>query len=158
MKKEMIVAESPGSIERFHKTKWRFQQTFRTPLQDLKAFVKTILSAHEGLQNGCVTIDQIVFQPTHLTTMLAKYSTPVQFERDWSIRVAGQHKIEQLLETALSDWADFTFVPTPETFVMYADHDEYVTFYADAKSNLDLVVEALSANGFTKVSEYERNF
>jgi hypothetical protein len=89
--------------------------------------------------------------------MLAKQSLPVQFVRGLSLAVIGKHEVTALLEAALSDWLDFLFVPTPEPFVIYADHDEYTTFYAGTRSNLDRVVEALSAKGFAKVPDYERH-
>jgi hypothetical protein len=65
--------------------------------------------------------------------------------------------VVELLEAALSDWIDFIFVPTPKPFVIYADHDEFTTFYANTKSNLNPVVEALSARGFKRVQDYERD-
>lgn len=62
----------------------------------------------------------------------------------------------ELLEAALGDWVNFTFVPKPKPFVIYADHDEYTTFYANTKSNLNGVVQALSGAGFEKVPDYQR--
>ena len=38
---------------------------------------------------------------------------------------------------------DFWFIPTPEAFVIYADHDEYTTFFANSNANLNGVVEPL---------------
>jgi hypothetical protein len=64
--------------------------------------------------------------------------------------------VEELLHTAFSDWFDFLFVPTPKPFVIYADHDEYTTFYANTRSNLNRVVQALSAKGFEEIAEYKR--
>jgi hypothetical protein len=89
--------------------------------------------------------------------MLAQHSLPVQCRHGWSVTVTSQHEIKALLEAALGDWVDFLFVPTPEPFVIYADHDEYTTFYADTKSNLDRIVEALSAEGFDMALGYERH-
>jgi len=153
----MAVSENPSSLEQFRRTPWQFQQTFQTPLKNLQPFIETILSAHEHIQGGCITIDQVVFDPKHLMAMLAKHSLPAQCGHDWSLRVAGQDEVEAILEAVLSDWVDFLFVPTPEPFVIYADHDEYMTFYAGTRSNLDRVVEALSAKGFAKVPSYERH-
>jgi hypothetical protein len=36
--------------------------------------------------------------------------------------------------------------------VIYADHDEYTTFYASTKSNLNRIVAALSTDGFEQVT------
>ena len=152
----MMAAENPGSLVRFRSARWHFQRTFQTPLQNLQSFVGAILSAHEQVHGGFVTVDQVVFEPKHLMAMLAKRSLPAQIGHGWSLTIAGQHDVEAVLAAALSDWIDFLFVPTPELFVMYADHDEYTTFYASTRSNLDRVVAALSAMGFTEVPGYER--
>ena len=58
----------------------------------------------------------------------------------------------------MSDWVDFVFIPEPKPFVIYADHDEYITFYANTKSNLNRVADALLAQGFKSVQNFERNF
>ena len=68
----------------------------------------------------------------------------------------GQREIEELLHAALSDWMDFLFVPSPEPFVIYADHDEYTTFYAHSRSNLNHIAEPLAAQGFKEISGYIR--
>jgi hypothetical protein len=156
-KKSMTVSENPSSLEQFRRTPPQYQQTFQTPLQNLPSFVQTILSVDRHIQGGCVTIDQVVFDLKHLVAILAKHSPPAQCGHALSLTVAGQHEVKALLEAAFSDWVDFLFVPTPDSYVMYADHDEYTTFYADTRSNLDRVAEALSAKGFAKVHGYVRH-
>jgi hypothetical protein len=64
--------------------------------------------------------------------------------------------MEELLHTAFTDWFDFLFVPTPKPFVIYADHDEYTTFYANTRSNLRRLVETLSAQRFKEIAEDRR--
>ena len=152
----MKLSQIQGSLKRFRRTPWRFQQTFHTPLKNLRPFVSTIASALEPLSGGCVTIDEVVFEPKHLIKLLAEHSLPAEYGHDWSLTAEGQHETEALLEAALGDWVDFVFVPSPRPFVIYADHDEYATFYANTKSNLNRVAQALSANGFEKVLGYER--
>ena len=73
-----------------------------------------------------------------------------------SVTAVGRQEVEELLHTTFADWFDFLFVPTPKPFVIYADHDEYTTFYANTRSNLNRVVEALSAQGFESVADYRR--
>ena len=75
---------------------------------------------------------------------------------DWSVTAEGQREAEALLAAVLGDWIDFLFVPAPKPFVIYADHDEYATFYANTKSNLNRVAQALSAKGVEAVPNYER--
>jgi hypothetical protein len=53
--------------------------------------------------------------------------------------VVGAHRhcsdkeIAPLLEAALGDWVDFLFVPVPKPFAIYADHDDYITLYANSR-------------------------
>jgi hypothetical protein len=70
----------------------------------------------------------------------------------------GREEVEELLIAALGDWVDFLFVPSPKPFVIYADHDEFITFYANTKSNLNRVGTALLARGFKVVEDYTREF
>jgi hypothetical protein len=55
----------------------------------------------------------------------------------------------------LSESIDFVFVPSPASFMLYADHDEYVTFFSRKKSHLTRVVQALSRIGIVPV-QYRR--
>ena len=153
----MTLSQTPGSLKRFRRTPWRFQQTFQTPLNNLPPFVSTIISACDSLKAGSLTIDEVVFEPKHLISLLHRYSLPPQYGRDWCIAVTGQQEVVELLEAGLSDWVNFTFVPQPKPFVIYADHDEYATFYANTKSNVNGVVQALSGAGFEEVPDYQRS-
>jgi hypothetical protein len=51
--------------------------------------------------------------------------------------------MKEALIAVLSDCVDFLFIPTPTSFVIYADHDEYITFYAHTRSNLNQVANPL---------------
>ena len=55
----------------------------------------------------------------------------------------------------MDEWIDFLFVPTPKPFVIYADHDDYITFLAHKKGQLSRVVEALTAAKF-RAQDYVR--
>ncbi len=153
---EMTLSQMQGSLKRFRRTPWKFQQTFHTPLGNLRPFVATIASALEPLRGGCVIIDQVVFEPEHLIGFLARHSLPAEYGHDWSLTAEGRHETEAVLEAALGDSVDFLFIPTPKPLVIYADHDEYTTFYANSKSNLNRVAKALCAKRFEKVPGYER--
>jgi hypothetical protein len=109
------------------------------------------------LKSAFITIDEVVFEPKHLVALLGRYSLPHDFGPDCCITATGEGEVAQVLEAALSDWVDFSFVPTPKPFVVYADHDEYATFYANTKSNLNRVGEVLLRVGFDKVTGYERS-
>jgi hypothetical protein len=152
----MTLFETPGTLARFRRTHWKLQQTFRTPLKTLQPFVEAIISAQKPLETGRVTIDQAVFEPKHVVALLAENSLPPKYGYDWTLEAANQDEIITLLQAVFSDWIDFLFVPTPRCFVIYADHDEYTTFYASQKSNFNRVVDALSNQGFDLIKNYER--
>jgi hypothetical protein len=152
----MTLLKTPGAIKKFGRTPWKFQATFHTPLKQLDLFVAAILDDEGGLEKGTVTIDGVVFDPKNLQRLLAASPLPVELGCDWSISADGMVQIRELLKAALSDWVDFSFIPTPKPFVIYADHDEYTTFYANTKSNLNGVVRALLAKGFKQVLDYQR--
>ena len=153
----MTLSSTPGSLKRFRSTPWKFQQTFLAPLKELERFVSTIVSADAPIEKGCVTIDQFVFEPKTLKAFLAQHSILDEIGHDVSLEAVGQQEVEALLRSTLADWVDFLFVPTPKPFVIYADHDEFTTFYANTKSNLNRIVHALSDKDFEKVEDYERN-
>ncbi len=152
----MKVSDSLGSLKQLRKTPWRFQRTFRTPLKKLDLFVTAIVSAgaHE---TACVTIDEVVFEPKNWIDLLTRYSLPARYEKGMSVTANGHREIEELLHSAFADWVNFLFVPDPKPFVMYADHDEYATFYANNRSNLNRIVQALSSQGFDEIAEYTRH-
>jgi hypothetical protein len=152
----MILSESPDSLKRFRKTPWRFQQTFATPLNNLGSFVDTIICAFDELQEVSLVIDQVVFEPKHLIGLLTKHSLPPQYIRGTQYRAIGSREASELLEAALSDWVDFLFLPAPKSFVIYADHDECTTFYANTKSNLNRVSQPLLENDFAIIPNFKR--
>jgi hypothetical protein len=151
----MNVSDTPSALKQIRKTPWKFQQTFKTPLDNLQPFVAAILSTASP-ESACITIEQAVFEPKHWIDLLTRYSLPPRYGKGVSVTAVGRQEVGELLHTAFTDWFDFFFVPTPKPFVIYADHDEYTTFYANTRSNLNRVVEALSAQGFEKVAEYSR--
>lgn len=152
----MNISEAPGALKKFRRTAWECQQTFLTPKNDLRSFVAAIVSANEKTKSGCVTIEQAVFEPTNLLNLLGGHSMPPRYARGVSLTAVGQQEIETLLHAIFSDWIDFIFVPDPKSFAIYADHDEYATFFAHTRSNLNQVVKALVDKGFKAVPDYER--
>jgi hypothetical protein len=154
----MIASRAPEVLDQFCKNPWKFQQTFETPLKSLQSFVATIVSSGEPLRHGSLTIDQVVFEPRDLSAMLAKYSIPPKCERGLCLTAAGRKEVEELLGVVLGEWIDFLFVPDPQVFAIYADHDEFTTFYAHNRTNLERIASALSNGGFKAKPEYQRRF
>jgi hypothetical protein len=138
MRDAMKLSKARGEVYHFRESPLPFQSTFETPLKDLPHFVSTILSPFR-LEKARVTIDKVVFEPKHLLKLLASHSIPAA-----------------LLEAALSDWVDFLFVPAPEQFVLYADHDEWTTFFAGSESELASITSAMSNGGFKMIADYKR--
>jgi len=152
----MELNENPGALKRFRRTVWKFQQTFETQLRNLPEFVSTILAACESLRSARVTLELVVFEPTTLIALLERYSLSPQYEPGVSVTAAGKEEIEALLCPVLADWIDFIFVPDPNSFSIYADHDEFATFYAHKRSNLNRITESLIGNSFRPVADYKR--
>jgi hypothetical protein len=150
--------EIPADIS--HTTQKLVVVQFQTaPLpKNLGPFVGTILSACEPLRSSRVILEQIVFQPKHLTELGAKYSISMDLRKDTTIDAPNKAESEALLLAALSDWVDFAFVPNPKPFIIYADHDEYTTFFANTKANLNRVLTRLGERGFKAVTDYTRHF
>jgi hypothetical protein len=121
----------------------------------LRPFVTAILSTASP-ETACITIEQAVFEPKHWIGLLTRYSLPPRYGKGVSVTAVGRQEMEELLHTAFTDWFDFLFVPTPKPFVIYADHDEYTTFYANTRSNLRRLVETLSAQRFKEIAEDRR--
>lgn len=151
-------SDSTEALENFYMNPWEFQQTFETPLTKLETFVKTIVSSAGPVQRARLTIDLVVFEPRSLIDMLARYSIPPNCDRGLCLTAAGQLEVEELLVTVFSQWIDFLFVPEPESYAIYADHDEFTTFYAHSSLNLNRLVAALSGQGFKMEANYQRRF
>lgn len=152
----MRIVESPAALKRQRRTKWGFQQTFQTPLKELPRFVDVIMSRLPGVEAALVGFDQVVFEPHYeLVPLFAKYSLLQDYGARLTIEARGATEVRELLQAVLSEWIDFFFVPAPRPFVIYADHDEYITFLAHRKGLLNGVVGALTDAKFRAV-EYVR--
>ena len=154
----MNVFNNSPAIKRFQHSPWPFQASFQTPLKDLDRFVSTFLSAHRPIDGGCVTIDGYVFEPKTLNAFLAQYSLSEQSTHGITFEAENQTELEALLRATLADWIDFLFISRPKAFAIYADHDEYTTFYANRRGNLSKIVQAMRKAEYNQVNEYERTF
>ncbi len=161
----LTLIETNGELKRFRRTVTQFkhQGTFQTPMKNLCPFVRAVVSALDPIPAGRVTIDEVIFEPRGINALLAKHSIPAmkmentRYMYDWSLESAGELEVEELLFTVLADGVDFAFVPTQNSFMIYADHDEYTTFFSAAKSNLNPIFKTLSTLGLQQ-KDYHRNF
>ena len=115
-----------------------FQQTFVTPLNDLPQFVNALLSPLK-IEHAVLHIEQLVFAPKELIWYLRGLGIETtEGELNRATLVAEtKEEASTLLDCALGQWADFAFLPTPEDFAIYADHDEYTTVFAPNNQVLD---------------------
>ena len=157
----MRIAEAPGAAQALRRklgSQGYFQATFRTPKRQLPLFTSTVLTAHIPPEAGSVTLEQVVFTPKNLEALLMSNDLPLAYGRDTTITASGARESEALLEAAWGDWLDFYFVPAPSPFQLFADHDEYTTFFAATKGHLAKIVTALSTAGFSRVDGYQREW
>jgi hypothetical protein len=151
----MIVTHTPGAVKKFRRIPWRFQQTVMRPRADvLPAFVSTITRAHRGIKEATITLDRIVFGTDRMTA-LCPAASPLPLERETSMSVRAE-EVPALLVAAFMDGPDFIFVPVPKPFVFYADHDDWITFYANTKSHLNRIIEPLACQGYKLVQSWQR--
>jgi hypothetical protein len=150
-----LLSEQPKEIRQFRVNPWPFQQTFRTPLKDLHRFVTAFLAPF-SLEKGTISTDEVVFEPKDLLNLLANDSLSVQDQYHLTIQAEGQQALADLLQAALGDWIDFVFVSAPEVVAIYADHDEYTTFYTRDDATLKNLASGLEKSGFGAVRDYTR--
>jgi hypothetical protein len=106
----MIVSLSSGEVHRFRQRPFKFQQTFKTPLDELPEFVEAILYS-SIVNEATLTLDQIVFEPKGLLKLLEVHGLQKKEEdlEKSNIKTVGRDNVVALLEAALSDWVDFLF-------------------------------------------------
>ena len=114
-----------------------------------------ITAADGHIEEGTITIDQIVFDTERMTS-LCPPDSPLPLARESSISARNRDEVEALLVAAFMDWPDFIFIPNPKPFVFYADHDDWITFYANTKSHLNQIIGPLSSHGYKLVQHWQR--
>lgn len=148
----MLATYQPGAMKKFRRTPWRFQKTFLTPMGNLDRFAAIIFAALPDVTAGTVTIDATLTEEGPFAALLSTYRLPRSFLRhDGTIMAETPDEVQALLVSALQGAMDFIFIPTPKPFVWYADHDDYITFFANSKSNLNKVALPLLNAGFETV-------
>ena len=154
----MKITASTGILKRNRKASWKFQQTFETPSKDLPRFVDQIMTTFGEIERAQIAFDLVVFEPKYdLADLYAKYGLAQDWDETAScIEAESRAEVCELLQAVLSEWIDFLCVPSPGPLAIYADHDEYITFMAHRKGDLNRTVSALTRNGF-KAVDYVRD-
>lgn len=141
-------------MKKFCRTPWRFQQTVQRPKpSELDGFVSTIFTAGHNIEAATVTIDEIVFGTERMSKICPPGST---LAHDSSISAPSAAQLRALLVAAFYDGPDFICTPQPKPFVFYADHHDWITFYANSKSHLNRVIDPLAAGGYKLVRNWQR--
>jgi len=134
------------------------QVTYATPLKDLTAFVGAAFKPF-SIQSATVELQVIVFEPRELIAYCA--SQGIQTDEaglnDKMLSARTKESTAELLEATLGDWIDFFFVPRPISFVIFADHDEYTTFFTRSETDLNALCESLDSGGFRKINGWNRD-
>jgi hypothetical protein len=150
-----ILEDATNTIHEFRNNPWPFQQTFKTPLEDIGRFVLAILDLL-SIEKCVLHTNEVVFEPQTVLTMLSKRSIRIKNFYKFTIEAEGRNDISELLQAFLRDWIDFLFLPKPELFAICADHDEFVTFFFPTDAALKDFVSRMEAAGFELAPGYLR--
>jgi hypothetical protein len=152
----LSVASSPETLKRFRRPTGSYQQTFRTPLDRLPVFVAALLAGNPPITSGAVTVQSVVFTPTHLAALLGQHGLPADAAAGATITATGFQEVRDVVSAALADCVDFYFLPRPNHFLLYADHDEFTTIFSARKSAISRVAAAMTTAGIAAVPGYSR--
>jgi hypothetical protein len=124
-------------------------------LKGLGKFVECVFR-HFPAESAAVSTEQVVFEPRHVIELLAGQS--LELENIWSFILFADSKesVAKLLEAVLGDWIDFFFIPDPASLAIFADHDEYVTFYSRSELLLADFASTLERAGFQSIPDWIR--
>lgn len=153
------LKETPGELKRFRKVAWSFQSTYQTPLKNLDPFVSAIVGALDPVQSARITLSEVVFEPRNVNEFLAAHEMALPKDKsldDYTLEADGAGDVKAMLRAVMSDWIDFAFVPIPKPFVIFVDHDEFTTFLAMTRSNLNRIIAPLKALKMAAIAGYTR--
>ena len=144
----------PGALKHMRMRAGEHQATFVVPPARASQFAAALLGGGVGAAGARLVIDAVVFPPKHLQTALGSSDAEAWLDAETVVE-AEAGEAESLLTAALQDWTDFWFVPIPGGFLLYGDHDEYSTIFAQRKDPVDRAALALRGAGFDEVEGYE---
>ena len=135
---------------------WPYECTFETPYRDPTQFVETAFSMFPVITAAEVTIHQVVFEPRTPAPLTLSPRSWSEMQENTVLRADTGESSRALVISCLSEWFDFTFCPGSENFTVYADHDEFCTFYTRGRAEMRKLINALVAGGFRFVDGYRR--
>jgi hypothetical protein len=150
-----LTTTIPEAIQQFRANPWPYQKTLVTPRKDMARFLSTLLTVFP-IDRGVASTDQVVFEPDNVLELLKSRQLSMGNYWTFCLEASKNEDVAALLAAMLSDWIDFVFVPSPTSFAIYADHDEYLTIYAPSSQERDHLVTRLELEGFRFVADYVR--
>ena len=142
-----LLPSIPVAIHQFRANPWPYQKTLVTPRKDMASFLSALLASFP-IDHGVASTDQVVFEPDNFLELLKAHNLPTENYWTFCAEASNTEAVTALLDAMLNDWIDFVFVPSPTSFAIYADHDEYLTIYVPTSSGLDQLVPRLELVGF----------
>jgi hypothetical protein len=142
-----LLPSIPVTIHQFRTNPWPYQKTLVTPRKNMASFLSVLLAAFPP-DHGVASTDQVVFEPDNFLELLKERELPIENYWTFSAEASNTEDVALLLDAMLNDWIDFVFVPSPTSFAIYADHDEYLTIYVPTASGLDELATRLELVGF----------
>jgi hypothetical protein len=150
-----LLPSAPESIGQFRANPYPYQKTLVTPRSNLAVFISALL-AWFTVDHGAVSTDQVVFEPDTFLELLKARDLTIENYWTFCAEASNSEDVPVLLNAMLSDWIDFVFVPSPTSFAIYADHDEFLTLYLPSSSALDDLSDQLKLAGFAFEDWYVR--
>jgi hypothetical protein len=141
---------------RLREAPFPFQQTYVTPLEDLPRFVRSLLAPFVFNQ-ASIKIETIVFNPEDLIEYLKPHgiNTDESKLNRATLTADDASEAAALLEQVLGQWIDFAFVPSPGTFAIYADHDQFTTIFTSSAELLSSLRKEMMAQKFKAVDDWQ---
>ena len=134
---------------------WKRQVTCVTPLKRLPWYTAALIQQLLPFDRALLIIDQVVFD---LPPGLEKLRSAAAEQRP--VHEAPGHAFEHdvegfrgALESALSGWVDLRALFSPSKHALWADHDEYTTFFSESSGTVADVRRVLRDGG-VKLVEY----
>ena len=142
-----LLPSIPDAIHQFRANPWPYQKTLETPRKNMASFLSALLATFP-VDRGAASTDQVVFEPDSFLELLKARNLEIENYWTFCVEASNREDVAVLLDAMLSDWIDFAFVPSPTSFAIYADHDDFLTLYVPSLSALDHLIDQLKLAGF----------
>jgi hypothetical protein len=141
--------------EHSRRREWKRQMTCETPLEHLPWYTARLVEQLLPFDQALLIIDKVVFDfPPELEDMRrAVGETRPVHQAPGHLFQDDSEGFRAALEAALSEWIDLRALFSPAKNALWADHDEYTTFFSESSGKVAEVRRVLSEGG-VKIAEY----